>query len=299
MAKYKHSLVACARWEECDVVEWVEYHRSIGFEHIYFYSNDDDWYPLYARLQPYLLGPRPFVTYTYHSRPGEQTTMYLHFLSNYKDETEWACFLDIDEFIVLKQLNNISAFMEEFEGIYDCVYFNWLVYGHNGRIVRENRGVLQALNRRSSRINPLTKTIFHTRRITAELAKAGAEASGLPITHFWNGYPAPLKMANVLGHDMRAYTNDFPRHAQDYLEKNNVNEEIIEKGYVAHFQFKSEEDFMRRVARGGFEAQNMYKEVFESGEYRNVLNALNEIEDSYLKLYWDMVLANSIAHLEK
>jgi len=33
--KYKKSLVSCARWENQYIVEWVNYHKSIGFDHIY------------------------------------------------------------------------------------------------------------------------------------------------------------------------------------------------------------------------------------------------------------------------
>ena len=31
---YRTAIVACARWEEDNILEWVTYHRSLGFEHI-------------------------------------------------------------------------------------------------------------------------------------------------------------------------------------------------------------------------------------------------------------------------
>jgi hypothetical protein len=49
---YKFSLVACARWEEHDIVEWIEYHLSIGVDHFYIYSNDDTPLTLFNRLHP-------------------------------------------------------------------------------------------------------------------------------------------------------------------------------------------------------------------------------------------------------
>jgi hypothetical protein len=98
--KYKYSLVACARWEEEDIVEWVEYHRQIGFDHVYVYSNDDDPTALFKRLMPYLFSEIPYVTFMYWPQVGDQPGMYLHFLKNFKQETEWFCFLDIDEFFV-------------------------------------------------------------------------------------------------------------------------------------------------------------------------------------------------------
>jgi len=34
LPKHKFSLVACARWEEKDILEWIDYHRLIGVDHI-------------------------------------------------------------------------------------------------------------------------------------------------------------------------------------------------------------------------------------------------------------------------
>ena len=62
MPKHRFSLVACARWEENDILEWLDYHRSIGIDHVYLYSNDDDASTLRNVIGPHLEGPRPFVT---------------------------------------------------------------------------------------------------------------------------------------------------------------------------------------------------------------------------------------------
>src|SRR6202012_3377326 len=70
--KYAFSLVACARWEETTIQEWVEYHKSIGFSHIYLYSNDDDPNPLFRAVAPYTYGPDPFVTFMHWPIRGQQ-----------------------------------------------------------------------------------------------------------------------------------------------------------------------------------------------------------------------------------
>src|SRR4051794_4275193 len=119
MPKYKYSLVACARWEQEDIVEWVQYHQSIGFDHFYIYSNDDNPITLYKRLAPFIHCKNPIVTYFYWPKLGEQLPMYLHFLANHKDETAWAAFIDIDEFLVFKHSNNVRVFMSEFEFSHD------------------------------------------------------------------------------------------------------------------------------------------------------------------------------------
>jgi hypothetical protein len=68
--RYKYSLVATARWEENDIVEWIQYHKSVGFDHIYIYSNDDDPYPTYRVIESYIYGPNPFVTFRHYPKRG-------------------------------------------------------------------------------------------------------------------------------------------------------------------------------------------------------------------------------------
>lgn len=54
--EHKFSLVACARWEEKDILEWLDYHRSIGIDHVYLYSNDDTAYTIWNAIEPHLSG---------------------------------------------------------------------------------------------------------------------------------------------------------------------------------------------------------------------------------------------------
>ena len=80
--RYKFSIVACARWEAEYITEWVSYHRSIGFDHIYLYCNDDDPTQLYERLSLTLAEPDPFVTFTYYPFLGLQRQMYRPFFED-------------------------------------------------------------------------------------------------------------------------------------------------------------------------------------------------------------------------
>jgi hypothetical protein len=87
MAKHHFSLVACARWEEMQIQEWLEYHKSIGFDHVYLYSNDDDPTRLFRAVAPYTYGTEPFVTFRHWPCVGEQVPIHLHFLETFKHET--------------------------------------------------------------------------------------------------------------------------------------------------------------------------------------------------------------------
>lgn len=140
--KYKSAIAACARWESDSILEWVTYHKSLGFDHIYLYCNDDDPLELYERLCPLIVGDSPFVTFIYYPFVGLQTAMYKHFLRTAAQDTEWFIFLDIDEFIALKQHPDIHAFIRDYGKDSDAVYLNWIFFGNNGHVTRPTGSVL-------------------------------------------------------------------------------------------------------------------------------------------------------------
>lgn len=298
MPKYKAALVACARWEENDIVEWIEYHRSIGFEHIFLYSNDDDPYILYRRVLGYTLGEDPFITYLHWPKVGEQIPMYLHFIDHFLNRSEWISFLDIDEFITVKSGKKIYEFLtEDMSGI-DCVYFNWLIYGNAGKIDRDCDSILLSHNRRSARIDVHTKTIFKTEKISPVIVRRKLQEGGLPFTHFWDGYEFDdFKICSADGTRLTNYGIDFPKNASSYVTIPGVSERIIQAAYVAHFQFKSEQDFLRRVERGGFAAQSLWGDLFMQGKHKEILDGMNEVEDNFLRDYWSMYTNCSRMHI--
>lgn len=292
MHKHKFSLVGCARWEEAHIVEWVEYHRSIGFDHIYIYSNDDSPETLCKVLLPYLMqGGEPYITYRHFPFLGRQIEMYRHFLETYKDETEWLIFLDIDEFLTLKGVNNIHAFISVYGRDWDCIYFNWLLFGNNGKMVRDDDSVLTGYTRRSSTVDPHTKTIIRSAAVNYDVVAGRVleHASGA-FWHFWDGYQIPgLRLGNVLGESMAAYTKDWPKYAEQFNQREGFSQKVIACGYISHFIFKSEEDFLRRAARGSvasFGAQADWATMYRENAHQGLLQRLNEVEDTYLADYW-------------
>ena len=290
--RYQFVLTACARWEDEEIVEWIEFHKAIGIEHIYLYCNDDHYRPLFKRVLPYVTGPTPFLTFIFWESLGDQLGMYADYLRNYKDETEWCCFLDIDEFLVLKGQDNVKEFMARFNDDVSCVYFNWILYGNCGKTERDGDFVLSSLFKRSGRIDVHTKAFFRTAAVSASSALDGAHRTGLAFTHFWNDYypDGQFQIRNVLGENMADYTKDFPKHAGNFVSDEARAARIRDTGYVAHFQFKSERDFIRRVERGGFAQQEIWKALYERGDAATYLTMINEMEDQYLALLWNRIL---------
>jgi hypothetical protein len=64
---------------------------------------------------------------------------------------------------------------------------------------------------------------------------------------------------------------------------------------VHHYQFKSEQDFLLRPARGeqgAFGGQALWRRLYEEGQHRAILAELNAVEDRSLAHFWDSRLTD-------
>ena len=287
--KHKFSLVACARWEEEDILEWLDYHRSIGIDHVYLYSNDDDAATLKGAIRPHLEGARPFVTYRHwHPSRGRQVHMYFDFLSTRRFETEWLCFLDIDEFLVIKGHNDLPRFMAPLEAHFDAVYFNWVCYGANGRRTRQPGSVLAGLTRRNRRMDFHTKNFIRARFADPQEVRPKFDKGARVFWHFWDDYQLHgLRVCDVLGVPLLRYTDKWPERARALADRPGFQDHALATAYVAHFQFKSAADFERRVARGGNPSQQVYRQVLKEGRHEALLAENDAVPDTYLRDYWE------------
>jgi hypothetical protein len=104
-------IVAIIKDEASYIPEWIEYHRSIGFEHFVIFNNDstDDIRGVVAPYQA--LGVATLIDWpnfqtlsAAERRTGwfEQDVAYGAAVRFLRDVAEWVAFIDIDEFIVLK-----------------------------------------------------------------------------------------------------------------------------------------------------------------------------------------------------
>jgi hypothetical protein len=107
MARVNFAIVAIARRENLYVEEWLNYHYGIGFDRIYLYDNpgagDADLVFLKDRYDERLV----LTTIT---GEGRQSGAYKHFIDNFREETDWVAFLDLDEFIVLREDKTFRGF---------------------------------------------------------------------------------------------------------------------------------------------------------------------------------------------
>lgn len=160
------TLVAIMKDERPYVIEWVAYHRLIGFDRLVVYSNDctDGTDTLLDRLAALAL--------VEHRRwpgvPGVPPQQSAYADAVPRCDTPWIMFLDADEFLNLIQHDRVADWLAILPADASAVAVSWRVFGSGGRQAYSTEPVLERFTRAApvfDRINFLTKTIAVTEDI--------------------------------------------------------------------------------------------------------------------------------------
>ena len=131
--------IACQ--ENAYIREWIEHYKNLGVDTIFLYDNNKSWEAneyFEDVINDYIesgfvikIDQRDIVFQDF------QSTMYNHCYDTHKNEYDWFCFFDCDEFLELKKINNIKDFLgqEKFND-FQIVKINWLSFNDNGNIYR-------------------------------------------------------------------------------------------------------------------------------------------------------------------
>ncbi|MCQ2170215.1 MAG: glycosyltransferase family 92 protein [Bacteroidales bacterium] len=157
--KYYVSICTIFKDEAPFMKEWVEYHRMIGFDHIYLYNNNssDNYLEI---LRTYI--DDGFVTLTdWPDTPG-QLSAYRHFACNFWNETSWVAFCDLDEFYCPRKCRNIKDFLELYKR-YPSIFCYWRLFGAGGKEHHDfSRPVIEQYVNASSIFDRVGKCIVNT-----------------------------------------------------------------------------------------------------------------------------------------
>jgi hypothetical protein len=155
-------IVCIAKLESDYIEEFVRYHLSLGFKHIYLYDNED--VPTYEKLlykykENITVIHLPFNNYI----KAVQYTALDDFIAKYLFTTNitHVAHIDIDEFICLKKHNNICDFINEYI-IDDCqgIGMNWRFFGSSGKSEKTNEPLTIRFTKCEQNGNKHIKTLF-------------------------------------------------------------------------------------------------------------------------------------------
>ena len=126
----RRSLAVCAIFknEAPYLLEWIAWHRVIGFDRFVLYDNGStDGGAELIRHSP--LADRVTLIH-WPQRPG-QLSAYRHFIDIFAPAYEWAAFIDLDEFILPLGDNTLRDTLGRC-GQASAVLVNWRVFGPAG-----------------------------------------------------------------------------------------------------------------------------------------------------------------------
>lgn len=142
--KIKVALCTIAKKENRYIKYFVQFYKNLGFNHIYFFDNNEPGDESIEDLQIVKDGIKEgFITIINYKEkiPNVVTQSYYDCYEKYNLKYDWIAFLDIDEFLILKPNGtSIQEFLEN-PRLNDCdnVKFNWRVFTDNDQLDFEDR----------------------------------------------------------------------------------------------------------------------------------------------------------------
>lgn len=126
----KYNVVICSIFkdEAPFLKEFIEYHKMLGVDHFYLYNNfsTDNYKEV---LKPYI--DKGIVTLTEWPVQSGQIPAYEHWKYNYKKDSKWVSFLDLDEFICPVYDYDIVSWLNRYKK-YPVLLLDWVMFTSSG-----------------------------------------------------------------------------------------------------------------------------------------------------------------------
>jgi glycosyltransferase involved in cell wall biosynthesis len=227
--------------EEPYVLEWVAFHRLIGFDRIVIYENDstDGTAGLLEALSERGIIDEYIPWHSINASP--QISAYQNAVV--KCTTDWLMFLDADEFLNIRSRVSVTAFLECIAPETSCVGVNWRMFGSGGHKQYQEGLVLERFVRASAQSfsgNLHVKSFFRPSLMKSVHIHAPEMAEGAALL----ASGAPLEMprrgiATVSDFSIAQVNHYFTKSYEEYLIKrkrgnaNRRNEDPTKfKGYT-------------------------------------------------------------------
>jgi len=226
-------VVATLRNEGPYILEWLAYHMSLGFEHFFLYTNDneDGSDDLLAALAE--LGHVTLITNdARNARPQYKAYGHAFKALPHILDYEWALVIDCDEFLVLASDRGFSDIRHYLDWICirpaDAIGFNWLMFRSFG--IEEgdlNKPVTRRFLQRVEKVDMHIKSMLRPRYFTHSHAHYGFEITGRR-TPFLNSN------GDVHLHGSEKAYSDYP---------------FANAAWINHYYTKSDQEYCGKIAR--------------------------------------------------
>ena len=236
----KIALCAIGKWEDQYLVEWIEHYKSLGFDNILFYDNNDEGdNNQYDTLKPYI--DEGFVIYhDWRGKIGIETQInsYDDCIKTYNTKYKWIAFFDVDEFLELKNHTTIQEFLSNKKfNDFDCIGINWCNFTDNNIVYNDKSPLKDRFTKFV--LSKQYKTIQNMSKI--DLSKQIKSVHNLFITK---------NICNANG-DMMNLSIIKPQYKSlEFIGDNAV---------LNHYKYKTIEEYITKIDRGYINYTKKYK----------------------------------------
>lgn len=152
---------------EPDIIEWCYYHLFIlKFNHIVICDNDSD-IPIIDMINKHNYLKNKVYVFKLHGGKIKNIARQKYF-NIYSKLSDWTLFIDADEYLVLKNIDNIHHFINNnamFKNNVDCITFNWKMMGSNGLLERNDKLVIDNYTNCETKFYPHVKSLVYNKNI--------------------------------------------------------------------------------------------------------------------------------------
>jgi hypothetical protein len=236
-------ILACMKNEGPYILEWLAYHRAVGFDDFLIYTNgcEDGTDEILARAQA--LGLLQHRDNNDWSGKSPQT----HALDRARQEpvienAAWIAHIDVDEFINIRCGNGTLA--DLFDRVPEAtnIAMTWRLFGHNGVTRFEDRPVIAQFDRCAPSFCPKPHTAWGFKTLFRNIGAYGRIACHRP-NKLAKGFEDRVTWVNGSGRDM---TGEALRNGWRN-SKRSIGYDMVQ---LNHYALRSAESFLVKRQRG-------------------------------------------------
>ena len=236
-------IVGCMKNEGPYILEWIAYHRAVGFDNFLIYTNDctDGTNEILTRLQEMgVLQHRDNNGWTGQS--PQQFALDAALNEPVIQQADWIAHIDVDEFVNIRCGNGTLA--DVFARVPDAtnVAMTWRLFGHNGVRRFEDRFVTEQFDTCAPKYCPKPHTVWGFKTLFRNIGAYEKLSCHRP-NKLADGFEDRVKWVNGSGHDMTAEALKNGWRSS----KKTIGYDLIQ---LNHYALRSAESFLIKRQRG-------------------------------------------------
>ena len=257
------ALCVIAKNENLYIKEFVEYYKHLGIKKIYLYDNNNINGENFNDILNSYINSKFIKVKNIRGKSEIQLHAYNNCYQRYLNEYSWFMFLDVDEFLYIKNNKTISNFLAD-ERFLNCntIFINYNEYGDSDLLKYDNRSIFKRFTQSQYGIYGKSLTRGGIKRAKIDIHK-------------------PLNINN--------YCNSEGESEELYKNKIFTSKIAVDNIELKHFITKSLEEFCQRLQKGCPSIKKFSKGYYEFIEerikYYFSLNKITEYKYNTLKSF--------------